>query len=199
MARINDTSEYPTVTPQSDDLLLGTDISDTAVDPNGAVKTFNALTIAQLNGKGIRAIGHQHDGTTYSSTTTAAPGAQAYRFDVTPTAANTSLMGIFLVRGQSSDTSSANDAGLETELFYYSGSSYVSVPTSHRQLGLWAASGFSGAAVYRQTHHHPFILTSAERRSDTGIWQMRVYYANVYSGSTATMYDGELWYWEIEE
>jgi len=53
MAKINDTSAYPTVTPASNDLLIGTDKSNTTNDPNGETATFSVSGL----------LGTQHDHT----------------------------------------------------------------------------------------------------------------------------------------
>jgi len=51
MAKINDTTTYPATTPASNDLLIGTDVSDTGNDPGGETVNFSVGNI----------LGVQHD------------------------------------------------------------------------------------------------------------------------------------------
>lgn len=48
MARINDTTTYPITTPVSDDIVIGTDISNTTNSANGETVNFTAGSIADL-------------------------------------------------------------------------------------------------------------------------------------------------------
>jgi len=45
MPKINDTVDSPVVTPAADDLLIGTDVSDTAADPDGKTTNFSVGSI----------------------------------------------------------------------------------------------------------------------------------------------------------
>lgn len=48
MARINDTTTYPITTPVSNDILIGTDISNTTNSANGETVNFTAGSVADL-------------------------------------------------------------------------------------------------------------------------------------------------------
>lgn len=54
--KINDSGEFPAVTPADDDRVLGVDVSDTSNDPNGEVKTF---TVSALRNDGAYATAAQ--------------------------------------------------------------------------------------------------------------------------------------------
>lgn len=49
MAKINDTTTYPSTTPAAGDLVIGTDISDTGNDANGETVNFTVQAVANWN------------------------------------------------------------------------------------------------------------------------------------------------------
>lgn len=46
MSKINDTSDYPVTPAAGDDIIIGTDVSDTTNDPNGETVNFEVAQIA---------------------------------------------------------------------------------------------------------------------------------------------------------
>lgn len=49
MAKINDTTTYPATTPAASDLMVGTDISNTANDANGETVNFTVQSVSNWN------------------------------------------------------------------------------------------------------------------------------------------------------
>jgi hypothetical protein len=48
MAKINDTTTYPTATPAADDIVIGTDVSNVSNSPNGETANFKLSDIGSL-------------------------------------------------------------------------------------------------------------------------------------------------------
>lgn len=183
----------------------GTSTLGDDVTVNGALTATDiTLSSGALNGvtssdtfKRVVQADVERDFNVYTTTTTTAYAASGPYVTITPQSpGNTKLIGVFTASMRSSVSTATTDAGSSLVLQYYNGSSYAYTGPSRTVL---LASNLAGNATLDDAVSIPFELSSAERRSDTGDWFIRMFFSCVYASNSSTARGGSVIFWEVDE
>jgi hypothetical protein len=184
---------------------IGTGSPATALDVTGTITAGDiALSSGALNGvtssdtfKRVVQAGVGSDSTTYTTTTTSDYSAAGPSVTITPNSpGNTKLIGVFTINFRSSVSATTADAGTRLRLKYYDGSSYDNTGAARTQL---FATNRTGTTTIDDSVSIPFELSNAQRRTDTGDWQVRMYFSCRYASNSSSIYNGEVVFWEVDE